>query len=124
MEDRQVESLEPKENTESLVKHPATNLKPQIGRIYSVQRLDGKWMPAEVLEKRELKGKATEYFVHFENSDKRLDEWICLERLDLEKGEVNAKADTDQSIEISERKMTRNQKRKNDMISNVIKIMH
>ena len=40
----------------------------QIGHFYSVQRItDGQWLPAVVLEKRELKSKQIEYFVHFEN---------------------------------------------------------
>lgn len=51
--------------TTSAVKQ--TNLKVQIGHVYSVKRQDGEWYPAEVLEKRELKGKSIEYFVHFEN---------------------------------------------------------
>ena len=42
---------------------------PLIGRIYSVQRIDSQWIPAEVLEKREIKNKPVEYFVHFENSN-------------------------------------------------------
>ena len=41
---------------------------PQIGQSYSVQRIDGQWLSAVVLEKRELKSKPVEYFVHFENS--------------------------------------------------------
>ena len=40
---------------------------PKVGRVYSVKRLDGEYFNAEVLEKRELKGKPVEYFVHFEN---------------------------------------------------------
>jgi hypothetical protein len=40
---------------------------PKIGSLYSVRRLDGQYFPAEILEKRELKGKSIEYFVHFEN---------------------------------------------------------
>jgi hypothetical protein len=42
----------------------------KVGGIYSVKRLDGEWVSAEVLETRinELKGKTLEYFVHFENS--------------------------------------------------------
>jgi len=40
---------------------------PQIGSVYSVQRIDGIWLPAEILEKRELKGKPVEYFIHFES---------------------------------------------------------
>lgn len=42
---------------------------PQVGRVYSVRRLDGEWWSAEVLETRtnENKEKRVEYFVHFEN---------------------------------------------------------
>jgi hypothetical protein len=74
MDDKTVENDEKNSNT--LID---TNLKslnnlnesklstPQIGCIYSVQRIDGIWLPAEILEKRELKGKPVEYFIHFEN---------------------------------------------------------
>jgi hypothetical protein len=53
--------------------------------------------------------------------DKRLDEWIDLEKFDLEKGEQqkNVKTETDLLRESTERKITRNQKRKNDIISGV-----
>lgn len=44
---------------------------PLIGRIYSVQRIDSQWIPAEVLEKREIKNKPVEYFVHFENCNRK-----------------------------------------------------
>jgi len=93
---------------------------PKVGRVYSVKRLDGEYFNAEVLEKRELKGKPVEYFVHFENFDKRLDEWIDLERFDMVKGELgkHTKNESERLIELSERKITRNQKRKNDIISN------
>jgi hypothetical protein len=42
---------------------------PQIGHVYSVRHLDGHYFPAELLEIRvnEEKGKAIEYFIHFEN---------------------------------------------------------
>lgn len=94
------------------------NQQPKIGRVYNVKRLDGQWFPAEVLEKREFKGKPVEYFVHFENSDKRLDEWADIERIDVAKGEIIAKNEVEHPNDGSERKMTRNQKRKNDMMSN------
>ena len=55
------------ENEESNALKQNDKLNPQIGRIYSVQRVDGQWIPADVLEKRELKGKPIEFFVHFEN---------------------------------------------------------
>jgi len=92
---------------------------PQIGSVYSVQRIDGIWLPAEILEKRELKGKPVEYFIHFESSDKRLDEWAGLERFDLSKGELTkcSQNESENSKELSERKMTRNQKRKSESIN-------
>lgn len=54
------------------------NLKVQIGHVYSVKRQDGEWYPAEVLEKRELKGKSIEYFVHFENCNRLLFVYLSL----------------------------------------------
>lgn len=58
------------ENEDSTAKQQQNDkLNPQIGHMYSVQRVDGQWMSAEVLEKRELKNKPVEYFVHFENSN-------------------------------------------------------
>jgi hypothetical protein len=46
----------------------ALPLTPQVGQVFSVKRLDGECLPAEVLETRlNEKGKKTEYFVHFEN---------------------------------------------------------
>lgn len=94
---------------------------PQIGRVYSVKRLDGEWWSAEVLETRETKSKRVEYFVHFENLDKRLDEWIDLERFDLSKGELpkHSKIELEMSGDLSERKLTRHQKRKNEITNNV-----
>lgn len=70
-----METSKIKSETEETIEVPnenakVANLKPQIGRIYKVKRLDGQWHSAEVLEKRELKDKPTEYFVHFENCNK------------------------------------------------------
>jgi histone acetyltransferase MYST1 len=100
----------------------ALTLIPLIGNIYSVRRVDEQWLPAEVLLTRinELKDKCTEYFVHFENSDKRLDEWVTLDRFDLSKGVLpkNSKSTTDETSDLGERKLTRNQKRKNELINN------
>lgn len=41
----------------------------RIGRTYMVRRLNGQWLPAEILETRhvESRGNRLEYFVHFEN---------------------------------------------------------
>jgi hypothetical protein len=50
--------------------------------------------------------------------DKRLDEWVEIERFDFEKEKTQCdnKIDLDNSME---RKLTRNQKRKNEITSNV-----
>lgn len=98
-------------------------MQPQIGNIYSVQRLDGEFLPAELLEIRqnELNDGIIEYFVHFENTDKRLDEWVSIDRLDLSKGCLPKHSKIEQEVtgDLSKRKLTRNQKRKNDIASNV-----
>ena len=117
----------------------------KIGHSYSVKRLDGEYCPAEVLEMRTLSPNQVEYFVHFENSkslqilnlkiwiflicyqclaDKRLDEWTDIEKFDLNKGELtkHSKIDSENTNDPSERKLTRNQKRKNDITSTVILI--
>ena len=114
---------------------------PQIGHLYNVKRLDNEWCRAEVLETR-VNQNRTEYFVHFENcnekslgnhfwaivsslflfeADKRLDEWIDLDRFDMAKGELskNSKNEQENSNDVSERKLTRNQKRLQDITSNV-----
>ncbi|CAF0853804.1 unnamed protein product [Brachionus calyciflorus] len=96
---------------------------PQVGQVYSVKRLDGEWWSAEVLETRvnEARSKSVEYFVHFEGLDKRLDEWIDIERFDLSKGELpkHSKIELEISSDLSERKLTRHQKRKNEITNNV-----
>lgn len=99
----------------------ANNDRVQVGQIFLVQSIDGRWMPAKILETRQTN--RLEYFVHFENHDKRLDEWVGLERIDVTRGELttNDKATVDQE-EIKEnlttRKFTRQQKKKTEMTSN------
>ncbi len=54
--------------------------------------------------------------------DKRLDEWTDIGKFDLSKGELtkHSKVDSENASDLSERKLTRNQKRKNDINSTVI----
>lgn len=97
---------------------------PEIGNIYYIRRLDGSLLTAEVLQiqirKNEQTGNRLEYFVHYENYDKRLDEWINIERFDLTKSEElkNLKNDPDHQKDTEQRKLTRNQKRKYDISCN------
>ena len=64
-----MESNENKEadNEVGLSVSSSESLNLEIGKMYSVKRVTGEWHSAEVLEKRELKSKQIEYFVHFEN---------------------------------------------------------
>lgn len=43
----------------------ANNDRVQVGQIFLVQSIDGRWMPAKILETRQTN--RLEYFVHFEN---------------------------------------------------------
>ena len=56
-------------------------------------------------------------------ADKRLDEWVDLDRFDLAKGELVKNARTESEINAdNQKKITRNQKRKSDISgSNVIR---
>ena len=59
-------------------------------------------------------------FAHF-LVDKRLDEWTEIDKFDLTKGELtkHSKIDSENTHEQTERKLTRNQKRRNDINSTV-----
>jgi len=104
-----------------------------LGEHYMVQRTDGTWHPAEVIEMRmnETVGGQTQYYVHYDGFNRRLDEWVCIERLDRgqqvlslpplckDVATINPGA-TDLS-DSADRKITRNQKRKHDEINHVQK---
>jgi len=78
--------------------------------------------PAEVLQSRYNEGESHyEYYVHYENCNKRLDEWVPRDRI------MNSRFDMTEQQWKSERsdgsdgdrKITRNQKRKHDEINHV-----
>ena len=50
----------------------------EIGRTYMVRRSDNSWHAAEVIQKRmsSVEGGLPEYYVHYENFNRRLDEWV------------------------------------------------
>ena len=101
---------------------------------------DGKFLKAEILEIREIhkgqNGDSTpllEYYVHYEEHDRRLDEWVTESKFDTTKdvngessGEVTPTAYNSDSLSglpgiESHRKLTRNLKRKHDEINHVRK---
>lgn len=56
--------------------------------------------------------------------NRRLDEWVTAERVDLQQTEETSKAIGDEKTDVDgpERKLTRNQKRKHDEINHVQKV--
>ncbi|XP_066905990.1 histone acetyltransferase KAT8 [Halyomorpha halys] len=54
----------------------------QIGHHYMVKRKDNVWVKAEVIQRRFNKqGKFTEYYVHYDSLNRRLDEWVPSDRI-------------------------------------------
>ncbi|XP_035221173.1 histone acetyltransferase KAT8-like [Stegodyphus dumicola] len=100
--------------------------RPKIGEHYLVQRSDGTWHSAEVIQIRasEQGGDRYEYYVHYLGCNRRLDEWVLSDRFDLTSaGKDNGKIGYNASHrgDQPDRKITRNQKRKHDEINHVQK---
>jgi len=85
-----------------------------------VRRADNTWCQAEVIQKRvnEVENKY-EYYVHYENFNRRLDEWVLRDRIMASYDGMEAENGHD--LGDSDRKITRNQKRKHDEINHVQK---
>lgn len=102
----------------------------EVGARYVVMRIDGTWHEAEILEIRDQPRNPphlkTEYYVHYDGLNRRLDEWVTIDRFDLTRqpritngessGECTPTTDCGES-----RKLTRNLKRKHDEINHVQK---
>ncbi|KAH9492734.1 K(lysine) acetyltransferase [Bulinus truncatus] len=101
---------------------------PDIGDHYFVKRSDNSVHAAEIIQIRQSDSGTQELYVHYEGFDRRLDEWVDIDRLDL-----SSKLEDPQSkggeLTISltdftdgtDRKITRNQKRKHDEINHIQK---
>ncbi|EFC46259.1 predicted protein [Naegleria gruberi] len=68
---------------------------------------------AEIIEINE---KNAQFYVHYINFDKRLDEWVTIDRFNLDEDESVTKRDEDTRVE---RKLTRNMKRQYNELHNV-----
>ena len=56
--------------------------KVEVGGTYMVRRGEGTWCHAEIIQKRLTdSGKEYEYYVHYENHNRRLDEWVLRDRV-------------------------------------------
>ncbi|XP_059138670.1 histone acetyltransferase KAT8-like [Physella acuta] len=101
---------------------------PVIGEHYLVKRCDNSLHAAEIIQIRQSETGTQELYVHYEGFDRRLDEWVDLDRLDLQsKLEDPQSKSGELTISLSDftdgtdRKITRNQKRKHDEINHVQK---
>ncbi|XP_035218765.1 histone acetyltransferase KAT8-like [Stegodyphus dumicola] len=94
----------------------------KIGGLYTVRRSDDTWQSAEVLQTRyNDKNGHREYFIHYEGCNRRLDEWVPLDRFDFTSSRDNFNNQMASRIDQTNRKITRNQKRKHDEINHVQK---
>ncbi|KAL0326263.1 UNVERIFIED_CONTAM: Histone acetyltransferase of the MYST family 1 [Sesamum radiatum] len=89
----------------------------EVGTRVNCRWRDGKFHPVKVIERRKLPAGGPndyEYYVHYTEFNRRLDEWVKLEQLDLSSVET----DVDEKVEdkVTSLKMTRHQKRKIDEI--------
>lgn len=88
----------------------------EVGTRVMCRWRDQKLHPVKVIERRKVSSSSGdgeyEYYVHYTEFNRRLDEWVKLEQLDLEsvENDVDEKVD-DKATSL---KMTRNQKRKID----------
>lgn len=98
----------------------------EIGGHYMVRRCDDTWHPAEIIQVRPCEqdeGK-WEYYVHYEGYNRRLDEWVGKDRFNLtasQKEEMKNPMGQSDLMEQTERKITRNQKRRHDEINHIQK---
>lgn len=98
----------------------------EIGEHYMVRRSDDTWHPAEIIQVRPCDhdvGK-WEYYVHYEGYNRRLDEWVDRDRFNLsssQKEDLKNPMSQADLIEQSDRKITRNQKRRHDEINHIQK---
>ncbi|KAJ4878596.1 Histone acetyltransferase of the MYST family 1 [Raphanus sativus] len=87
----------------------------EVGTRVSCLWRDGKYHPVKVIERRKNHSDGSneyEYYVHYTEFNRRLDEWINLDQLDLDS--VECALDEKVEDKVTSLKMTRHQKRKID----------
>ncbi|XP_026810027.1 histone acetyltransferase KAT8 [Rhopalosiphum maidis] len=98
-----------------------------VGEHYLVRRYDDSWHPAEVLHTRFNDTEHLfEYYVHYEGYNRRLDQWVPRDRIMNSRFDISEKnwkqKDVNKNLDLlnqSDRKITRNQKRRHDEINHV-----
>ncbi|XVE60398.1 hypothetical protein DITRI_Ditri05aG0125500 [Diplodiscus trichospermus] len=87
----------------------------EVGTRVLCRWRDGKYHPVKVIERRKMHFGGPndyEYYVHYTEFNRRLDEWVKLEQLDLDS--VETVVDEKVEDKVTSLKMTRHQKRKID----------
>ncbi|XP_071808403.1 histone acetyltransferase KAT8-like [Asterias amurensis] len=102
----------------------ASDLK--IGETCMVRRTNNAWHNAEIVQTRsnELEGGRQEFYVHYKGLNRRMDEWIGKDRLNIVQEHSETKISDPAAVVVEDqpdRKITRNQKRKHDEINHVQK---
>ncbi|KAL0280890.1 UNVERIFIED_CONTAM: hypothetical protein PYX00_002054 [Menopon gallinae] len=99
-----------------------------IGEHYLVRRTDENWHPAEIIQSRyNEQENHFEYYVHYEGSNRRLDEWVPRDRImssRFDMSEQHWKSSDRNNKDMTDgldRKITRNQKRRHDEINHIQK---
>ncbi|KAI3685183.1 hypothetical protein L6452_34420 [Arctium lappa] len=106
----------PYQTTTTITVYEILNMQPlEVGTRVLCRWRDGKHHPVKVIERRRLHSGGPndyEYYVHYTEFNRRLDEWVRLEQLDLD----SVENDVDEKVEdkVTGLKMTRHQKRKID----------
>eukprot|EP00041_Stephanoeca_diplocostata_P032503 m.1041834 g.1041834 ORF g.1041834 m.1041834 type:complete len:500 (+) comp24161_c4_seq6:118-1617(+) len=135
------EIIADEENSESSSEAPVVSAppkseeattRPQVGDSLTIRWTDGTAHEGTIIQVRDKNGIPVEYYVHYKDYDRRLDEWVPTNRLDLNKFYAD-KTKSKQvlappggrkrfvSREPPERKVTRNMKRRHDEINHVQK---
>lgn len=90
----------------------------EIGNIVSCKWRDEELHKCEIIEVKEgTKPGTWDYYVHYVEFNRRLDEWVSEDRLDLNSAETKEKEAPPKEIVDSNRKITRNLKRKHDEVN-------
>ncbi|BHF57592.1 K(lysine) acetyltransferase [Sparganum proliferum] len=92
-----------------------------IGDNFKVRRHDGQLYPACILETRLLESGDIEYFVHYLECDRRLDEWVTIDRIEQD-SKFTSSSPPDGVLKIpgqTDGRLTRNQKRRYDEMNHV-----
>ncbi|XP_022106004.1 histone acetyltransferase KAT8-like [Acanthaster planci] len=97
----------------------------KIGETCLVRRTNDTWHNAEIVQTRsnEMEGGRREFYVHYKGLNRRMDEWIGTDKLNIVQEQSDVKTGESAVIfdDQPDRKITRNQKRKHDEINHVQK---